>query len=69
MTIQIKTAKKEHRCTICGRRIPAGARYWGEYNEQTDRREHTNCLDYEAEPQLPEGFNKNRSSYKKGKAQ
>jgi hypothetical protein len=54
--------RKDHRCDLCGRRIPIGTRYWADKDGQ--RREYTNCLDYEKEILLPAGYNHNRSMYK-----
>ncbi len=55
-TLGIQTARKRHRCDLCGRRIPKGARYFREVaedqNTDYDRKEHTNCLDFESEPML-----------------
>ena len=61
--VRCKTAQKEHRCDTCGRSIPPGHKYWRKYDERKliDHREHTNCLLYQASPELPQGFNQNRS--------
>lgn len=62
--MKIHTAtKKDHRCDLCGRRIPIGAKYWS--NESGGRREHTNCDLYEKEPLLDLGYNQNRPKPKK----
>lgn len=52
--------RKDHRCSLCGRRIPVGARYWS--SEDGLHREHTNCLDFEKEELLAPGYNQNRRS-------
>ena len=59
----VRASRKEHRCDECGRLIPVGAKYWRDYEEsETDRREHTNCMDFVKQPALPLGFNSDRSS-------
>jgi hypothetical protein len=62
--LHIRTARKEHRCTLCGRRIPVGARYWyaSGIDDLEDRREHTNCEDFSREPHLPPLFNSDRTA-------
>lgn len=50
--------RKTHRCDLCGRRIPIGARYF--CDENGDNREHTNCLDFTDEPLLNFWYNKDR---------
>jgi len=52
--------RKDHRCDECGRKIPIGARYFSK--DGGDHREHSNCMDYEAQPLLEEFYNKNRSN-------
>lgn len=64
MSIHTAT-KKDHRCTLCGKRIPLGAKYWS--SPTGGRREHTNCDVYTREPDLPDGYNHNRSLYKQPK--
>ena len=50
---------KPHRCDICGKRIPIGARYFSEDGGVV--REHTSCVQYDNEPLLEIGFNQDRS--------
>lgn len=57
--MKIHTAtRKDHRCDECGRKIPVGARYWS--SDDGGRREHTNCLEFEDQPLLDDGYNQNR---------
>ena len=49
MSWKIHTARKEHACHLCERKIPAGHRYWREHDEDEPNsglggvKEHTNC--------------------------
>lgn len=54
----VNALRKDHRCTLCGRRIAVGTKYWAD--ETGDTREHTNCELYVTEELLPEGYNQNR---------
>ena len=54
--------RKAHRCSECGRRIPIGERYWA--SDCGRWREHTNCEDFKDQPELPAGYNQNRSLYR-----
>ena len=51
--LKLQVARKDHRCTNCGKRIPKGHKYWRQYDDLTDRKEHTNCLEYKDEPEYP----------------
>lgn len=49
MYMKIHTARKEHKCCLCDRKIPVGHRYWRQHDEDADNsglggdKEHTNC--------------------------
>lgn len=47
-------AKKDHKCNVCDRLIPKGARYWRTDSNTSGMsntfREHTNCLDFQSQP-------------------
>jgi hypothetical protein len=63
--LKLQEARKEHRCDTCGRLIPVGIKYWRKFDEDAvDYREHTNCLDFEDQEELPAGFNGNRKRKK-----
>lgn len=55
--MKIVTAKKDHKCSLCGRKIAAGTRYWqhaydANSNEvQVNVKEHANCAEHENEPE------------------
>ena len=53
VTLKIHTARKDHLCGLCMRRIPKGDRYFRKRIEGEtefacyDTKEHTNCCDYQ----------------------
>ena len=55
--MKVVTAKKDHKCSPCGRKIPTGTRYWQhEYNSDphavsANVKEHANCAEFENEPE------------------
>lgn len=65
--LKCQTAKKDHRCDSCGRKIPEGSRYWRRHVTEEGHvatglygfKEHSNCLEFEHEPVLPLNFNNN----------
>jgi hypothetical protein len=44
--LRCQVARKDHECTLCFQKIPKGHRYWREYTETADRKEHMNCEEY-----------------------
>jgi DNA repair exonuclease SbcCD ATPase subunit len=48
-SLKIHKAQKDHKCFVCGRKIPKGHKYWRDYEEGGDDgalkdiKEHTNC--------------------------
>lgn len=51
--MKVVTAQKEHECSLCGKKIPVGSRYWSDYKEfadgcATNVKQHTNCAEYES---------------------
>lgn len=48
--MKIHTSRKDHRCSECGRLIPAGTRYWRDFREDIDLKSHTNCEDFKGQP-------------------
>lgn len=53
--------RKDHRCDVCGKRIPIGARYFSRKEDSVVvHKEHTNCEIYTDEPLLVIGYNQNR---------
>lgn len=52
--MKLVTAKKDHWCSLCLRKIPKGHRYWQRepdkgYDIFSNVKEHTNCIEYERE--------------------
>lgn len=51
--MKCQTAKKQHTCDLCGQPMPAGHRYWRDYQEDgqgdctKDSKQHTNCAEYD----------------------
>lgn len=52
----LREARKDHVCTLCGRKIPKGSEYWrSAMSDEVDnlpRKEHKNCEDPKIKPKL-----------------
>jgi hypothetical protein len=62
--MNIQTARKDHKCDLCGKKIPEGARYWRDYQDDGysigDRKEHTNCEEFKSQPDFLESRRKTK---------
>lgn len=57
--MKVQTARKDHYCDLCERKIPKGHRFWRHWEDDghtptVNRKEHTNCLEYEDQPKKGE---------------
>lgn len=53
--LKFQKARKNHKCDLCGKKIPKGDKYWRRHEEDkiqhtiSVHKEHTNCEIYKGE--------------------
>lgn len=53
--MKLVLARKDHKCSLCGRKIAEGSKYWQYNYDKADPvavniKEHANCVLHEKEP-------------------